>query len=279
MFRAFERVKIKTSKTTCHNRPTDKSTGATRESAGLPGGKVKELGSENHQELEVEFIAGDRSAGIEAIEKAQELFGPDVSGYCIFGGIDSFLNSETLKWLEENRKLKCSGNNDGFIPGEGAGFCLLTNEKGLTEGQLKPLAQIIGVSKDDETQNPDGAPTMGRALSGAVADVLKFLPEGQLVDQNYCTLTGQRSIADEYGFTTLRQGKKMADPGGCISTISCWGDVGVASIPLFVGLATQAAIKGYAKGKFNLLMSSSILGEKGAALIELTSIEERRKWL
>ena len=45
----------------------------------------------------------------------------------LVGGVDSYYDLDTLEWLDEAKRLYSETNKDGFIPGEGAGFCLLAS--------------------------------------------------------------------------------------------------------------------------------------------------------
>ena len=44
---------------------------------------------------------------------------------CLVGGVDSYLHVDTMDWLDTNRQLSGSDARSAFVPGEGAGFCLL----------------------------------------------------------------------------------------------------------------------------------------------------------
>ena len=46
-------------------------------------------------------------------------------------------------WLDENKRLHSEKNKDGFIPGEGAGFSLVTSMDFANRYRLKPLSMIL----------------------------------------------------------------------------------------------------------------------------------------
>ncbi len=48
---------------------------------------------------------------------------------CLVGGVDSYFHPDTMEWLDANRQLAGAVSRSGFVPGEGAGFCLLMTER------------------------------------------------------------------------------------------------------------------------------------------------------
>ena len=61
---------------------------------------------------------------------------------CLVGGMESYFHPDTMEWLDANRQLAGSVSRSGFVPGEGAGFCLLMAEQVMARLGLKPLARV-----------------------------------------------------------------------------------------------------------------------------------------
>src|SRR5690606_21525486 len=83
------------------------------------------------------------AAGLMAIEKAEELIKTGQSTWCLAGGDDSYLNPDTLEWLDEGGQLMSGENRSGFPPGEGAGFLLLASTAAAVRLKLPVLAWIV----------------------------------------------------------------------------------------------------------------------------------------
>ena len=84
-----------------------------------------------------------------------------------------------------------------------------------------------------------------------------------------CDQNGEAYRADELGFMLVRLSERFRGGSDFLAPADCWGDVGAASVPLFVILAAAAAERGYARGPHYLVWASSEGGERGAALLRL----------
>ncbi len=213
------------------------------------------------------FFPFEHASGLVALKEAVKKFENKEAEFCVVGGIESYMNLDTLKWLEENQNLKCSDNKWGFVPGEAAGFCLLAPSETVEKYSLEPLAEVVAVAETrEEKQNKKDTVCTGNGLSQAFTQVLGSLPEGSRVHQVFCDMNGQRHRVDEYGYSIMRTSRFFEDPNDIIAPANLWGDLGAASAPLLISLATEAGRKGYAKGPYNLVFTSS-LGEQRAALL------------
>lgn len=187
---------------------------------------------------------------------------------CFIVAVESYLKASTLEELDNKNRLHSETNRYGFIPGEGAGFCLLASEEATKRLGIEPLGQIVSVGTAIEKNliNTDSVCT-GEGLTDAYRQALSALPEGVKIDQVYTDMNGERYRADEYGFAILRTQEYFKAPENFIAPADCWGDVGAASGALLINLAVTAAQKGYAKGDWSLISTSSDTGERAAAVI------------
>jgi len=188
---------------------------------------------------------------------------------CLVGGVDSYLDQDTLKYLDQEDLLLSGGNPHGFIPGEGAGFCLLAAEAEARRLQLPCLGQVLEAAfTREESAGSAGAVCTGQGLTAAWRAVFKALPEDGLVHQVFCDLNGQRLRAEEMAFSLTRTRDVFAETAGVLSPADCWGDVGAASGPLLTMLASRAGSRGHSVGPHSLVWASSDSGLRGAALIQ-----------
>lgn len=211
--------------------------------------------------------AGGHAGGLVGLMRAAGILRDGSATFCLVGGVDSYLEPETLEWLDENEQLHSEGNIYGFCPGEAAGFCLLTTIATARQYGLKPLVQMVNVAAAQE-KNRIKTPTicLGEGLAAAFRDTFangRFSP----VDRIICDMNGERYRGNEYGLAVLRNPGRFRDAADFETPADCWGDLGAASAPLHVSLVTEAHGRGYAKGPLSFIWASSENGTRAAALL------------
>lgn len=72
------------------------------------------------------YIASGRTGVLEAINLAFKYFESTSAEYVIVGGIDTYLDAAVLSVLDSERRVLAVNTNNGFAPGEGAAFLLLS---------------------------------------------------------------------------------------------------------------------------------------------------------
>lgn len=218
------------------------------------------------------FEAG-HAAGFLALDAAAKGFAAESFDAFLVAGVDSYLEPETLEWLEACDQLHGGGalnNAWGFVPGEAAGAVLLVASWVPAALGIAPLADVVGVGLGHESKCiKTDAVCIGEGLTQAFRQTLQALAPGERVDSIYCDLNGEPYRADEYGFTALRTREQLRAASEFIAPADCWGDVGAAGGPLHVALAAISLAKGYGKGPVSMVWASSESGERGAALVRL----------
>jgi 3-oxoacyl-[acyl-carrier-protein] synthase I len=236
--------------------------------------RFKTMIGEHYPVSHVETIPGGHSAGLMALEAGLRQIQRSGNALCLAGGIDCYLEPETLEWLEKVDQFHGAGPHNnawGFIPGEAAGFCLLSAPEWEQKNGLRSLGTLLSVATAREKHLIKTEEVcLGRGLTEAFREALKALPvTGVQVDHVLCDMNGEDYRADEYGFTVARTSPHFVSAGEFQAPADCWGDVGAASGPLFVSLAVAAGQKGYANGPHTLVWTSSETGERSAALIRV----------
>jgi 3-oxoacyl-[acyl-carrier-protein] synthase-1 len=189
----------------------------------------------------------------------------------IAAGADSYLDLETLEWLEETEQLHGAGARNhawGFVPGEAAGAVLVMGSDAAERHSLPAFGHLVSVGTSIE-QNVIRSESvcLGNGLTTAFRDAFAVLDEHALITDIYCDMNGDPYRADEYGFAVTRTRERFMSPSEFTAAADCWGDVGAASAPLSMALATVAGSKRYARGDIGLIWASSDSGERGAALV------------
>lgn len=245
--------------------------GLPRQRVGLPADLDLEIVrgfQERFPEACVEVVQCDHSGGMMAIEEGWRRIGNGAASLCLVGGVDSYLEPEALEWLDAEDQLHSQTNSWGFIPGEGAGFCLLCSERTAHQYSLPVLGEILAAATAKETNLiKTESVCLGEGLTDALRKAATGLPPGSRIDNTICDLNGEPYRGNEWGYTLVRVGEHFVDPTDFMTPADCWGDVGAASGPLFVVLAVVSGLKGYANGSHTLIFTSAETGERSAALI------------
>ena len=232
---------------------------------------------ENFQVEKVTSHALGNAAGIAALEEALSEIERGESEFCLVGGVESYLMPETLEWLDSVEQLHSPSTIWGFCPGEGAGFFLLTSGRIAKSLGLSSTIRVLSAAKGSE---PNRIRTeticIGEGLSDAFQQTLSGLPtETDRVDHTICDMNGDRYRGDEYSFARLRSADYFSEFSDFDTPGDCWGDMGAASGPLFVVLASVAAEKRYSPGPITLVWGSSDGGLRAGALLKATTMEGR----
>ena len=214
-------------------------------------------------------LARGHSAGMLGLARARAALSGSAAEFCLVGGVDSYLEPMTLEWLEDCGQLHNGENAWGFVPGEGASFCLVCAEASATRLDLHVLGRLITIASARE---PNRIKTrticLGEGLTAATRDALDQLPgPGSRIDQIACDLNGEAYRTDELGFMLSRAGERFRDISAIRTPADAWGDVGAASAPLLVATGCFAASKGVAKGPLTLLFTGSEGGDRVAAVL------------
>jgi 3-oxoacyl-[acyl-carrier-protein] synthase I len=219
----------------------------------------------------LEVLPHGHAGGLVALETAFERIRTRQIGLCLVAGVDSYLDSDTLSWLDDTKQLATSYHRNGFLPGEGAGAIALAGGWLVDRHRLESLAVIRGVGTSIEAKRiKTDTVCLGEGLSEAVGKALASLrlPE-EIVDGVIGDINGERYRSEEWGLTLLRFPDALTDPTAYELPASCWGDVGAASGPLFVMLAAAAGRRGWAKGPRYLIWSGSESGRRAATVVEV----------
>ncbi|CDX29159.1 Beta-ketoacyl synthase [Mesorhizobium sp. ORS 3359] len=248
------------------------STGEAR--PGQPVGFAVQVNTKLRSRLSQQVVlegggstAGGHAGGLLAIYHACKTLREGKARFCLAGGVDTYLEPETLEWLDKNEQLHSEGNIYGFCPGEAAGFCLLTKLTTARAYGLKPLLEIVGVSTaSEENRIKTETVVLGEGLGAAFRCLFEDAPVDP-VDRIICDMNGERYRGNEYGFAVLRNPGRFKDAADFETPADCWGDVGAASGPLFVSLVAEAETRGYQNGPLSLIWAGSEYGARAATLL------------
>lgn len=213
--------------------------------------------------------AGALAAVRQAIERVERRETRAESPFFLVLGVDSYLHSETLLWLETEQRLALPGIPNGFMPGEAASGVLLATKDVRAAAGLPCLAVVTGAGIAHEPLlRSSETGSFGIAIHDAVQRAASGLSlPRDAADAVYADINGERYRSDEWGFFALRGYRAMRSLA-YLTPCDCWGDIGAAFGPMAMILAAQSFVRRYADGPRALVMAGSESGLRGAVFLE-----------
>ena len=208
-----------------------------------------------------------RAGGLLAIDQASRMIREGNSKFMIAGGVDTYRDLYILGTLDLEKRVKSAVNLDGFVPGEAAGFMLLTDGRTAQEADLTPLARISPVCKGfEEGHLGSEKPYIGDGLAAAVEKLLQESGPAESIQEVYSSMNGENHWAKEWGVAYLRNKAGFNPEHGMHHPADCFGETGAACGSLLTGLAALGIMQGYRLSP-SLVYCSSDGGERAAVIV------------
>jgi 3-oxoacyl-[acyl-carrier-protein] synthase-1 len=205
-------------------------------------------------------VAAGRAGGLVALGRAASLVRSGRSDFALAGGVDSYVDSATLRALDAGRRVKSEGNLDGFIPGEGAAFLLLASRSAASAAGLPAMAVVSEVAEGFEKGHLGSKDAyLGEGLAATVQALVQAAPPPRPFVSVWSSMNGESHWGREWGVTLLRSRHAFADLYAMNHPADCFGDTGAAAGVLLAGLASLEASGGPA-----LVYASSDLGPRAS---------------
>ncbi|MDH5415217.1 MAG: hypothetical protein OEW87_13860, partial [Flavobacteriaceae bacterium] len=172
-----------------------------------------------------------------------------------------------LGTLDMQDRILAEGVMDGFAPGEGAGFLLISKRPEYFQESTKQiliyppgLAEEPGHRYSEDAYRGDGlAQTFSLALQNAALPPIKTL---------IASLNGENFGAKELGVACTRNSDGLAAEINVEHPADCFGDLGAAFFPVSIGLAAMGFVKEYIAAPV-LSYASSEAQHRGASCVAL----------
>lgn len=240
---------------------------------------VKNLVAQNglpiHPDL-VRYIDSGRAAGIEGLELAFHYLFQQKAEYVLLGGSDSHEDALRLSALESSNRLLTPASMDGFAPGEGAGFLLLTRRSELAQAKNGHIIALHPPGLAEETGHLySRKPYRGDGLDQAFKKALGQDPPPNAIHSIFSSMNGENHWAKEYGVAYTRSRDAFHDPVGTEQPADCFGDLGAATAPVLIALAAEHLFS-HAQARAHLVYSSSDYAKRGAVVVEKLAIDNGR---
>lgn len=209
----------------------------------------------------------------------------------IVGGADSYWDGGVVQELIEEERLFTGENLDGFIPGEGAAFALLTLDAAARQARLPVKLRVLAAALERETapghgSAPARAEALGRALRTAAAAVRAR--DAARVDWLLGDVTNEGWRAHELQLALPRAlapggldgGKgyrELVKPGARVDMLPLrFGALGAATLPTALVVASEAFARGDPVATHCLAFASSLGPARSALLLAPGTSRERR---
>ena len=205
-----------------------------------------------------------RAGGLTAIHAAAAYVGAGHAPFMVAGGVDTFRDLHVLGTLDLEGRVKSSAHLDGFIPGEGAAFVLLTTLATARRAGLRPLAALTPACVATEPGHLYSEEAYrGEGLAQAVAALARSGALPGPVREVWSSMNGEQHWAKEWGVAYLRNRAAFDPDHGMHHPADCTGDTGAACGALMVGLAALGVADGYRRSPC-LVYGSSDDGQRAA---------------
>ncbi|MDX2019881.1 MAG: beta-ketoacyl synthase N-terminal-like domain-containing protein [Deltaproteobacteria bacterium] len=206
-----------------------------------------------------------RAAGMKALCAAITFLAQGPNRSALVGGVDTFLDLRRLAELDAEGRLLGERTMDGFVPGEGAAFVLLTN----APANGPHTAILAAAMADDPGHRYSEAPGKGEGLANAIEAMRTQMPPpaapAQLI---FAGLNGEGAAAKEWGVAHLRHSDLLAPEASLEHPADRFGDVGAAMGTMLLALADAALLQGHREGPA-LVWASSDREPRGCAWLQL----------
>lgn len=198
-----------------------------------------------------------RAGGLAAIGQAADTIRQGKAKFMVAGGVDTYRDLYVLGTLDMEKRVKSSAHLDGFIPGEGAGFVLLTTSEAARQAGLTALVKISPVSQAVETGHLySKEPYRGDGLAMAVEKLASSGAAGAPIAEVYSSMNGESHWGKEWGVSFIRNKAAFLPDHEIQHPADCLGDTGAAAGPIMLGLAAHGIRNGYRRAPCLVYCSS-----------------------
>jgi len=246
-------------------RPVEESEPAP--AAVMVAAMAKQANLQVDEKVSQVFPAG-RAAFFLALDQALRFLASGRGQSALVGGVDTHLDLRALANLDIEQRLLGDHVSDGLIPGEGAGFLVLSRP---TAAPKPPATFIAGVGlASDPGHRYAEEPARGEGLWNAMNALSSATPLGNLqIQSTLAGLNGENLGSKEWGVARLRHASSFAAASRFDHPADCYGDVGAATGGILAALAHSALTNRHREGPM-LVWASSDHEERGCTIIDLS---------
>jgi len=191
-----------------------------------------------------------RAAGLMALELALNTLQSDPTATVIVGGVDTHLDLRLLALLEHEKRILGPRVMDGFIPGEGAAFYVLTGASSAQPPINGPRVLVhAAASTMDPGHRYGSEPSKGEGLAAALNQLRQRA--GQLPGQvatTFAGFNGENFDAKLWGVARARHSDFFSPSMVIDHPADKFGDAGAAMGAILMALAAKSLAVGARPG-------------------------------
>lgn len=181
---------------------------------------------------------------------------------------DSLVDVPSLRWLVEDRRLKCDENPVGLSPGEASVALMLEEPRSAQARGATAHAIAHAAATDLDPARTAGEGAGGIGLGRAALTVLEQGGLSEHGTSDYVAdLNGEQWRARELALAQQRVGHQRFGHQRTTLPVTSTGDLGAAMSALQIAVACKALERRYSAGSSVLVTSSEPRGRVGAAVI------------
>jgi 3-oxoacyl-[acyl-carrier-protein] synthase-1 len=182
------------------------------------------------------LISTGRTGVLEALRLADHYLYDLGLEAVLVGGVDTCQNSRWLALLDENGRIKSGrpGAGDSFVPGDGAGFLLLTARPANDEEWSYRLTPPGFAAETGHLYSAE--PYLANGLDTAVKQALLTAPEELPITQMFSSMNGEHYWVKEIGVAASRSSHRLKNAVHQ-HPADCYGDLGAATGAALIALA------------------------------------------
>jgi 3-oxoacyl-[acyl-carrier-protein] synthase-1 len=223
-------------------------------------------------------VPAGRAAALIALELALEALERDPEHPVVVGGVDTYYDFGLLSSLDADKRILGSHVMDGFIPGEGAGFLVISHPTAVDAGSgsapagKRPAVTVLGAASARDPGHRGGTePARGEGLAEAI-NTLRSRSTGSTtpVATTFAGLNGESFDAKLWGVARVRHADFISASMLLQHPADCIGDTGAASGAILLGVAAEALATGTRPGPA-LVWAASDGESRGCALMSVSS--------
>lgn len=221
------------------------------------------------------LVARDRGGGAEVFARALARLRAGEDDAILVGGVDSWFDPDALEWLDVERRLHGPSTENGFLPGEGAGFVVLANRSRASS--LPRLAQVLGAAVEIEPRpylRPGGPevtgeePSHGLGMTLAIRNACRAIGDrSRRIGWALTDVVGERHRVEEWTYAATRAFRAFTDAPVHDQPLLVTGDLGAASTAVLAVIAATSFQTGCAHDDVALIATHSDGAERGVVVL------------
>lgn len=187
-----------------------------------------------------------RAGGFFALAAAIEHLNKGKDRTVIVGGVDTYLDPLRLAALDMQERLLVEGRMNGFIPGEGAAFVVLTNAPAAA-GEAAVIVSGVGTALD-KGHRYSADPDLGVGLADAIEALRWGAAISTPAEVIFAGFNGEAEQAKEWGVAQVRHRDILSPDAMLEHPADGCGDLGAATGPVLIAMANTALSQGHREG-------------------------------